>query len=45
MNFVKKNKILIIVVCALIIMILGVFFWNYISKKQSEDKNKLDNKL
>lgn len=43
MNFVKKNKILIIVVCALIIMILGVFFWNYISKKQSEDKNKLDN--
>ncbi len=41
MNFLKKYKITVVCSISLIIMILGIFFWNYIADLQNKDKNDI----
>lgn len=43
MDFWRKNRVAIIIGSAILIMIVGVLFWNFISNRQAEDKNKKTN--
>lgn len=43
MDFWRKNRVAIIIGNAILIMIVGVLFWNFISDRQAEDKNKKTN--
>lgn len=40
MTIIKEHRVLIISVIAIVLMLLSVFFWNYVSKKQAEAKTE-----
>lgn len=40
MTFIKEHRVLLLSILAIFLMLLSVFFWNYVSKKQAEEKKK-----